>query len=241
MNYQDCEGVMTELEEARRIGEDPQQGWDAAARFLGKSRREYAARISEISGFYGLVEVVTLQMECLRRAQDSQKAVDIGIWFHHVLHDLPSELQSSEKRYFLRNSLARFFVEYAKNLCKLGRYEEMRLSMRSAMDSTLQLPMVIVSLVHLYAPLETVCETIEEEPVRVWLLKRYAECLAALDFSGQSKTAFRETLDDYQAALRNPEQRKEIGQIIKERVQADDPALSTLVRLFELHFLNTED
>ncbi len=237
MEYRACEGVMAELEAARCIGEDPAQGWDAAARYLGKSRREYAARISVVGGFYGLVEVVTLQMECLRRAEDHQRAVDIGVWFHHILHDLPSDLHSSEERYFLRNSLSRFFVEYAKNLCKLGRYEEMRLSMRSALDASLQLPMVIVSLVHLYAPLESICETIEEEPVRVWLLKRYAECLAALDFAGQSKTLFRETLDDYQAGLRNPEKRAEIGALIKGREDAEDPALSTLIKLYELHFL----
>ena len=226
------------LEEARRIGEDVSRGWDAAARFLGPYRREAASRdLEEVGNFSELLSIITLQMECLRRASDSQRGVDIGTWFHHVLHELPAVRKGAPSREVLREQLSRFFLEYARNLCVLGRYGEMRLAMRSSLDATRSLPLAIVALIHLYAPLEHVVDTIEGEPSTRWLAKRYAECLALLDFSGLSSTPFRATLDDYQAAFRDPSQRASLAKDVFSRNDTSELALSTLTRLYERHFL----
>ncbi len=224
------------LEQARAIGADPKQGWDAAALYLGTYRRDLAAGdLTDPKRLNELIEVLTLQLEALRKANKSDKAVEVGTWFHHVLHDLPSAQKGQKSREIVRETLSHFFCEYARNLCVLERYEEMRLAMRTALDSTRVLPFVIVSLIHLYAPLINK-DQIEGEPARIWLTKRYCECLALLDFAGFAQTPFRASLDDFQAAVRDEAHRDTLYNAVKARNDQTDPALDTLTKLFESQF-----
>lgn len=225
------------IEEALSIGQDPARGWDEAAKALAPYRRQYAASdLSDGENLKALTEVVTMQLKCLLKIDKAQNGAEIGAWFHHILHDLPAPNPSTLPRALFREDMARFFCEYARCLCLLERYEDMRLAMRTALDTTRELPMMIVMLVHLYAPLEQKGD-IEGEKAAVWLSKRYCECLALLDFSGQSQTAFRATLDDFQAAMRFKENRDSLFQQVISRNDGTDPALDTLTRLFEKHLM----
>ncbi len=225
------------IEEALAIGQDPSRGWDEAAKALGQHRRQYAiSDLSDGENLKALTQIVTTQLKCLQKIDKAQNGADIGEWFHHLLHDLPAPNPSTLPRELFREDLARFFCEYARCLCQLGRYEEMRLAMRTALDTTRELPIMIVMLVHLYAPLESKGE-IEGEKATVWLSKRYCECLALLDFSGQSQTPFRATLDDFQAAMRFRDDRDALIQQVLSRNDGKDPALDTLTRLFEKYII----
>ena len=229
----------TIIEEALAIGQDPARGWDEAAKALGHYRRQYATSdLSDGENLKTLTVIVTTQLKCLLKIGKAQNGADIGEWFHHLLHDLPAPRPDTLPRELFREDLARFFCEYARCLCPLERYEEMRLAMRTALDTTRELPMMIVMLVHLYAPLESKDE-IEGEKAAVWLSKRYCECLAMLDFSGQSQTAFRATLDDFQAAMRFKESRESLFQQVLSRNDGKDPALDTLTRLFERNVMTS--
>ena len=229
------------LEAARHIGNDKTRGWNEAALYLGSYRRQYAASdLSDGTHLKALTAIVTMQLECLRKAEKAESAVQLGAWFHHVLHDLAPPSESAEPRELARESLAHFFCEYARALCILERYEEMRLAMRTALDTTRALPMMIVMLVHLYAPLIIKGE-IEAEKPETWLSKRYCECLALLDFSGYAQSAFRATLDDLQAAMRFKDQRETLHQQVRARHDGSDPALDTLTRLFEKYIMPPTD
>ncbi len=225
------------IEQAISIGEDKARGWDEAALFLGPYRRELATSdLSDNANLTALTSIVSTQLECLRKAGKADTGIQVGEWFHHVLHDLPTP-HDTTPRDSLREPLAHFFCEYARCLCVEERFEEMRLAMRTALDTTRMLPMMIVMLVHLYAPLARK-PVIEGEASSVWLSKRYCECLALLDFSGYGQTPFRATLDDFQAALRFESEREALYQTVRQRNDAKDPALDTLTRLFEKYVLS---
>ena len=127
-----------------------------------------------------------------------------------------------------------FFRRYARALRDLDRIEDMRLAMRTSIDLTQEIPMAVVIMVHMYMPLRS-RETLEDLPATQWLLDRYAEALAALDFSGLHDTPFRNAFDNYQFALRAPEQ----TDAIKAEIEAlcaknsEDIALQTLYNLFK--------
>ncbi len=212
------------------------EGPDAAARFLGLYRREVCDALSQTPSKIGeLLQISSQQMHYLCQADMPDKAVGIAEWFLHTLHHLEAGMSVVEFVHLkraLRESFSRFFMRYARALRDLGRMEDMRLSVRMALDLTQELALAIVSMAHLYRPLQTY-ETLENEPAREWLLKRFAECLAALDFSGQHDTPFRAALDEYQYALRGEDKLEEARTALNALSQAhpDDIAVSALCRL----------
>lgn len=211
-------------------------GPDAAAKFLAPYRREICEAMHETPSKIGeLLQISSQQVFYLCQAKMPDKAAGIAEWFLHTLHHLETDMPAVEFVHLkraLRESFSRFFMRYARALRDLGRIEDMRLSVRTALDLTQELALAIVSMAHLYRPLQE-HETLENEPAREWLLKRFAECLAALDFSGLHNTPFRAALDEYQYALRGDDKREEARLALQTLAEThpEDAAIATLGKL----------
>lgn len=211
-------------------------GPDAAARFLAPYRREVCEKLADAPAHIGdLLRISSQQMHYLCQAGMPDKSAGIAEWFLHTLHHLEEDIPAVDfvhlKR-VLRESFSHFFMRYARALRDLDRIEDMRLSVRTALDLTQDLPLAMVSMVHLYVPLQ-MRDTLEGEPACEWLLKRYAECLAALDFSGQHQTPFRAALDEYQYGLRGAPEFEASKAALANLALAhpEDEAIATLVSL----------
>lgn len=210
---------------------------DDAARFLAPYRKDCCERLHQEPAAIGdLLRVTTAQMEFLNRADCPDKAVGIAEWFLHVLHHLEAEnieVDFRQLKHALRESFSRFFRRYAQSLRDVERFEDMRLAMRTALDLTREIPMAVVTLVHLYLPLRT-RETIEDDTADTWLLKRFAEALATLDFSGYHDASVRTALDHAQYAIRCPDKKEECLREIEALCDQneDDLELKTLHHLF---------
>ncbi len=227
--------LSTLIEQADQIA---QNSPDEAAKFLASYRKSACEALQETPMALGdLIDIATAQMHYLIDAGMPDKALGIAQWFLHTLHHLEESMQAAEylsiKR-AMREPFSRFFRTYAKIQRELGQIEAMRLSMRSAMDLTRELPMAIVSMLHLYAPLMH-DDMLENEPPKEWLLKRCAEALAGLDFGGMHDIPFRDALDHGQYIIRNPSDRSESELHLDELCAQfpDDLALNTLVMLLK--------
>jgi len=222
------------LEEAERLANDGSP--DDAARFLAPYRRAVCDRLHDSPSSLGdLVQICAAQVHYLNEAGTPDKAAGVAEWFLHRMHHLEEDFPEVDFRMLRRalcESFSRFFRRYARSLRDLDRIEEMRIAMRNALDLTREIPMAVVSLVHLYRPLRD-RENLEDEPAPQWLLKRYAEALAALDFAGLHDIPFREALDNGQYAMRCPDKRDEM-KLATEALcaqNAQDVALQTLFQL----------
>ncbi len=229
------------LEQAEILSQ--QQSPDSAARFLAEYRKSACESIHDDPAQIGcLLQIVTAQIKYLNLAQASDKAAGIAEWFLHILHHLQEDVPDVEwKRLKLafRESFSAFFRNYAKSLANLDRFEDMRIAMRHALDLTTMIPMAIVYLVHLYRPLLN-RETIEEQPSKQWVLDRYAECLAALDFAGLHDEPFREALDLYQLAHRDASHAAELFVRVEQMADQspNDIALTTLKNIYKKQFIS---
>ncbi|MCL2326058.1 MAG: hypothetical protein FWC40_06145 [Proteobacteria bacterium] len=225
------------LKQAQAMAMDPEAGPQEAAKFLGSHRQHFAQRLKEDRhAILPLVAIVADQLDYLVTSGNDAMAASVSEWFLHTLHHVEPFPGKFPHEAF-REPLARLFRRYAKALKVLGRYDEMRLAMRSSLDATAHLPMAVLFLLHLYGDLPKLTDAIEGEPVCVWLSKRYAECLAALDFAGYSDTPFRHALDDYQLAFRSPARRQEIFQRFSQDASASED-VQTLRNLFARHFMD---
>ncbi|MBO4349978.1 MAG: hypothetical protein J6A01_03405 [Proteobacteria bacterium] len=211
---------------------------DEAAKFLAPYRKSACEALHDNPMVLSdLIDIATTQMNYLLDAQMPDKSLGIAQWFLHTLHHLEESMQTAEylsiKR-AMREPFSRFFRTYAKIQRELGQIEEMRLAMRSAMDLTRELPMAIVSMLHLYAPLMK-HDMLEDDPPKEWLLKRCAEALAGLDFNGMHDLPFRDALDHGQYIIRNPDDRCESESHLNDLCAhfPDDLALNTLVMLLK--------
>ncbi len=219
------------LEQADAIAS--QQSPDDAARFLAEYRKMACDSLTNDHTQIGcLLPIVTAQIKFLNQANVFDKSAGIAEWFLHILHHLQESSPDIEWKHLklaLRDSFSAFFRHYAKSLANLGSIEEMRIAMRNALDLTTMLPMAIVFLIHLYQPLLK-HETLEDQPSRQWILDRYAECLASLDFSGLHDTPFRTALDLFQLAIRYPQQTAFHIEQIEQIAQSspNDIALETI-------------
>ena len=224
------------LKQAQAMAMDSEAGPQEAAKFLGSHRQHFAQRLKEDHhAILPLVAIVADQVDYLVTSGNDAMASSVSEWFLHALHHV-EPFPGSFPREAFREPLARLFRRYAKALKALQRYEDMRLAMRSALDATAHLPMAVLYLLHLYGDLPKLTDAIEDEPVSIWLSKRYAECLAALDFAGYSDTPFRRALDDYQLAFRTPARRHEIFQRLSQDASASEH-VQTLRNLFAKHLL----
>lgn len=230
------------LEQAEIIAQ--QQSPDDAARFLAEYRKAACESIHDDPAQIGsLLQIVTAQVKYLNQSQAPDKAAGVAEWFLHILHHLQDDVPDVEwKRLKLafRESFSAFFRHYAKSLANLDRIEDMRIAMRHALDLTSMIPMAIVYLVHLYTPLLD-REMIEDQPSKQWVLDRYAECLAALDFAGLHDEPFRAALDLYQLAHRDAQHANELfDQVDQMAAQApNDIALTTLKNIFKKQFVSS--
>ena len=219
------------LEQAESIAN--QQSPDDAARFLAEHRKTACDNLQNDHAQIGnLLQIVTAQIRYLNQAGFFDKASGIAEWFLHILHHLQENSPDIEWKHLklaLRDSFSAFFRHYASSLAHLDRIEDMRIAMRQALDLTTMLPMAIVFLIHLYQPLLN-RETLENQPSRQWILDRYAECLALLDFAGLHDTPFRTALDLFQLAIRNPQQASSLIEQVEQITQSapNDIALETL-------------
>ena len=211
---------------------------DEAAKFLAPYRKSACEALqTDPKALTDLIGIATAQMNYLTDAQMADKSLGIAQWFLHTLHHLEESMQKAEflaiKR-ALREPFAGFFRSYAKILRMHDQIEDMRIAMRTAMDLTRELPMAVVSMLHLYAPLMHK-DSLEGETPREWILKRCAEALAGLDFNGMHDTPFRDALDHGQYILRNPDDRRESESRLETLCAQfpDDLALNTLVMLFK--------
>ena len=223
------------LQQAEQIA---QTSPDEAAKFLAPYRKSACEALHDNPMVLAdLIDIATAQMNYLLDAKMPDKSLGIAQWFLHTLHHLEESMQPTEylsiKR-AMREPFARFFRIYARIHRDLGQIEEMRLAMRSAMDLTRELPMAIVSMLHLYAPLMH-SESLEDEPTKEWILKRCAEALAGLDFNGMHDLPFRDALDHGQYMIRNPDARDESELHLNELCAQfpEDLALNTLVMLLK--------
>ncbi len=222
------------LEQAQNIAETNSP--DEAARFLAPYRKEACHSISNSpENLIDLIQITTAQMQFLIQAKHTDKAVGIAEWFLHVFHHIQEDDAQASQHIIrcYRESFSLFFMKYASALCAEEKFEPMQQMVRTSLDLTQSLPMAIAAMLRLYAPLRS-RDSIEDEPASSWLLKRYAEALAILDFSGLHDTPFREALDNYQYAIRCPdkfdEAKNEIDRIFSEH--SDDIALKILYILF---------
>ncbi len=231
------------LKQAEMVASE--QSPDDAARFLAPHRKSACEDLSTDTSRIGdLLCITSAQMQYLIDAGASDKAIGVAEWFLHILHHLEESLADVDFRQLkraLRESFSRFFKRYAHALRDINRYEDMRIAMRTSLDLTMQLPLAIVSMLHLYAPLHQK-DLIENESARDFLLKRYAEALAALDFSGLHDLPFRAALDEYQYAFRSEEHVESSRQIIQTLCEKnpEDLALVTLKNIFETIFEGRE-
>ncbi len=223
------------LQKAETIAAD--QSPDDAARFLGPYRKASCEDLSDDPSKIGeLLQITSAQVQYLTDANSPDKAAGIAEWFLHTLHHLEETIDKAQfihiKR-ILRESFSNFFRRYARALRELDRIEDMRLAMRTSIDLTQEIPMAVVCMIHLYMPLRS-RKTLEDLPAAQWLLDRYAEALAALDFSGFHDTPFRNAFDNYQFALRAPDQTDAIQAELEALCakNSEDIALQTLYNLF---------
>lgn len=222
-------------EELQSTLEQGPSGPNEAAKFLAPYRRQYAEDLAQNpKALAPLLAIVTAQCDYLVRANEAEKASSIADWFTHVLHqnNTPNITQIP-----LKNAYARFFRTHARALKALKRYTDMRLTMRNAIDASSELPLAIISLIHLYADIAEL-DSIEEQKPTQWLSDRFAECLAALDFAGLNDTNFRHSLNDMQFALRYPNEVPQIYLTICERDREGDLAHNTLCNIFKWRFID---
>lgn len=194
------------LENARAIAGDPAQGPDKAARFLAPYRRAVCAKLeTDPLQFHPLLEITSEQVAFLTAANAPDKARDIARWFLHTLHlcneSFPKEAFACVKN-TAQNALSLFFTRYARALCALQDYENMRIAMRTSIDLCPEKSPAILSAIHLFWPLLAL-PAIESTPSRTWFCDRLAEFLANLDFSGLSDAPERAIIDEIQFALRS--------------------------------------
>ena len=211
---------------------------DDAARFLASYRKDACESLQNTpSAMADLLAITSAQMQFLIDAGASDKALGIAEWFLHTLHHYEETIDHGDfiklKR-TLRESFSRFFRRYARVLRDADRIEEMRIAMRTALDLTQMLPMAVVAMLHLYMPLRN-RDCLEDEPAGEWLLKRCAEALAGLDFSGLHDTPFRNALDEFQFAMRSAENfiaaQEKIQILCSEN--PEDLSLKTLANLLD--------
>ena len=218
--------------EAISSGEGP----DAAARYLSVYRQKACDALGEDFSKIGeLLIVVTAQVRFLSEARFFDKAAGVAEWFLHLVHHLEEMLSASDYRALKltwRESFSQFFYRYARALRELGRHTDMRLAMRTSLDLTAETPSAVAMAVALYVPLLEVSE-VEGESGREWFVKRCAEFLAVLDFTGHHGEASRACLDEFQYMLRDSGHSSEALDVLS-RIRAefpDDPIVSVYVGL----------
>ena len=233
------------LDQAESIAETPESGPNQAAMFLAPYRIQAATDLQEdITQLKPLLSIITAQVRYLTEAGLPDKATAVAEWFIHTLHHLSEndpEYQISKLQMALRSLFAAFFRHYARALRNVDRIEDMRIAMRTSMDLSRDITMSVVFLVHLYAPLIKENEVLENTPAKKWILDRYAECLAAMDYAGLHDTPFRTAMDKFQLAMYNQENIKlyffEISKLATEH--PDDIAIKTLKNLFEKQYITS--
>ena len=215
------------------------QSYDAAARSLAPWRKAACEAIKDdISKLGDLLAIVSTQMHYLNKSGAPDKAASVAEWFLHAFHHIEEDMPGDESRLLKRTfaeSFASFFMRYATALRDLERFDDMQAAVRTSLDMTRFLPASVTAMLNVYAPMHK-RETIGDESASEYLLKRYAEMLAMLDFAGLHNHAVRAALDEYQYALRGhvDEARTSLESICQNA--PDDVLAATIWNLFSLNF-----
>ena len=215
------------------------ESYDAAARSLAPWRKAACEAIqTDLSKLGDLLTIVSAQMHYLNKSGAPDKAASVAEWFLHAFHHLEEDMPGDESRLLKRTfaeSFSGFFLRYATALRDLERFDDMQAAVRTALDLTRFLPASVTAMLNVYAPMHK-RETIGDESSSEYLLKRYAEMLAMLDFSGFHNHAVRAALDEYQYALRGhvEEAAASLEKICQDA--PDDVLASTIRNLFSLNY-----
>lgn len=232
------------MEEILKTAEETSQteSYDAAARFLAPWRKAACEALeSDFSKLGDLIVIVSTQMFYLNKSGAPDKAASVAEWFLHTFHHIEEHTSQDDFKHLKRTfaeSFSGFFMRYAAALRDLNRFEDMKSAVRTSLDMTRFLPANVTAMLNVYAPMHKL-ENIGGESAREYLLKRYAEMLAALDFSGFHSHPVRAALDEYQFALRDDRHIEEAKSNLEKICQdaPDDILTSTILKLFS-HIFN---
>lgn len=172
--------------------------YDQAARGLAEWRKAAAKKCREDWRHFGeLLDIVLRQMRYLRRGKSPSACLELGKWLmcfrDHASSGVSSDvLRAADLAY--REEYAIFLCTLAAAYADLGSYEDMRLTIIKASDTTKKLRYVMAFALPLYSGLCSKFGRIEGESAFLWLAKRCAEFMAQLDFNGEGLTLHRQTL-----------------------------------------------
>ena len=176
------------------------QGADDACKVLGNYRRAALLRLpEEPEQVLAICKIVERQCSLFIRLQRFDLCLKAADGMIHLIHDVHTAPGISA---MLREPMSRIFLHAARCLAEEKDFAGMRLQIRSALDTTSHLEFCILKTLPLWVKAGTNGDLIEEKTVSAWILDRYAELLAQLDFAGKNGTVFRRLLDVYQRSFR---------------------------------------